>query len=575
MSGARDGVLVDSQTNSRTAAWLPGLRPIAVMFLGFWGLAATLQFAGNAFRAEFNGYPDEAAHFVTLTMVREYIAQGFPTRPFAFAENYYLHYPKVGFGHWPPFFYVCSALWSFPAPHSRAWILAFMALITAATASLVSASLLRAHGWMAAAAIGASFVLVPAVQRETSMVMLETLLALTSFCAAWCFAAYLRSGRALDSLGFGFFASLAILTKGDGWALGLLPLFAILFSRRWKMLQGASFWIAAVPVAILCLPWQFYTLHMTGQGWDQPNPTISYFLSALLRFAGILFRISPVLFILGLVGVAQTVARPFLAGRPVNPLYAAMSALLLSVWLFHSFVPAGVEERRMIMGWAGLIVFVPEGFGFVARLSDRILPVGRWRRLVQGAMAAGLFFACGFAIPVKESYGFSQAAKELLTRSDLRDPVCLVSSNDNGEGMLVSEVALLRPRPERFFLRATKVLSKTDWAGTDYHSFFHSPGEVARALDQLSVGILVLDLNPGQYNFEHHRLIGEMVRDNPGLWKLAGIIRPGTHGDPASGVAIYRRAGATPGAGRIQLDLSGVLNRTLEGNVGKDAKPRP
>ena len=48
---------------------------------------------------------------MTGLMVRDYIAAGFPDSPFRFAENYYLHYPKVAIGHWPPVFYSIQAAW--------------------------------------------------------------------------------------------------------------------------------------------------------------------------------------------------------------------------------------------------------------------------------------------------------------------------------------------------------------------------------------------------------------------------------------------------------------------------------
>lgn len=31
-------------------------------------------------------------------MIRDYIANGFPASPMKFAEEYYVHYPKVAFG---------------------------------------------------------------------------------------------------------------------------------------------------------------------------------------------------------------------------------------------------------------------------------------------------------------------------------------------------------------------------------------------------------------------------------------------------------------------------------------------
>src|ERR1700680_1452483 len=84
----------------------PGLAVPAILFLF---LAIALQYAAGAYRAGFGAYPDEPAHYVTGLMVRDYILHAVGRPPMRFAENYYLHYPAVAFGHWPPVFYVIQA----------------------------------------------------------------------------------------------------------------------------------------------------------------------------------------------------------------------------------------------------------------------------------------------------------------------------------------------------------------------------------------------------------------------------------------------------------------------------------
>jgi hypothetical protein len=45
-------------------------------------------------------------------MVYDYLAGVPKENPLAWAENYYLHYPKVAIGQWPPGYHVMEALWS-------------------------------------------------------------------------------------------------------------------------------------------------------------------------------------------------------------------------------------------------------------------------------------------------------------------------------------------------------------------------------------------------------------------------------------------------------------------------------
>src|SRR5664280_2187093 len=82
----------------------------ALLATGTWallfGVVVLWQSVSGAYRAELAAHADEAAHYVTGLMLRDYAASFFPTSPVRFAEQYYLHYPKVAIGHWPPVFYI-------------------------------------------------------------------------------------------------------------------------------------------------------------------------------------------------------------------------------------------------------------------------------------------------------------------------------------------------------------------------------------------------------------------------------------------------------------------------------------
>jgi predicted secreted protein len=103
----------------------------------FFSAAFFLQQSAHAYRTEIGAEFDDASHYVTGLMVRDYIAQGFPSSPSAFAQSYYAHYPKVGLGHWPPVFYVAEALWMLMFGNSIASVLVLMAVITALIAATI------------------------------------------------------------------------------------------------------------------------------------------------------------------------------------------------------------------------------------------------------------------------------------------------------------------------------------------------------------------------------------------------------------------------------------------------------
>jgi hypothetical protein len=81
------------------------------LFASFLAIVIALQWASGAYQAEFGGYPDEPAHYVTSLMVHDYIVGLHWGSPLQFAVDFYRHYPKVALGHWPPFFYIVQALW--------------------------------------------------------------------------------------------------------------------------------------------------------------------------------------------------------------------------------------------------------------------------------------------------------------------------------------------------------------------------------------------------------------------------------------------------------------------------------
>lgn len=73
-----------------------------------WGVllcvVLTVQAAVGAYTSERSSFSDEAARFMNALLVRDYIREGLHQNPIRFAEAYYLHYPKIAPGMWPPQF---------------------------------------------------------------------------------------------------------------------------------------------------------------------------------------------------------------------------------------------------------------------------------------------------------------------------------------------------------------------------------------------------------------------------------------------------------------------------------------
>ncbi len=69
---------------------------IGSVFCVALALTVFLQWRGNAYAAEWSFNTDEPAHYVTGLLVHDYLTEGFPHNPRAFADNVYVHYCHRG-----------------------------------------------------------------------------------------------------------------------------------------------------------------------------------------------------------------------------------------------------------------------------------------------------------------------------------------------------------------------------------------------------------------------------------------------------------------------------------------------
>ncbi len=547
---SESGVTIRPQSRMPAA---PSLRPVAV-FLFFFAVVVALQIASGAYHAEFSGYPDEPAHYVTSLMVHNYITDLKAVPPLQFAWNFYHHYPKVAFGHWPPVFYAVQAVWMTLFSSSRASIRLELALTTALLAYAVYTEARRWFGWKAAVIAGALTVCLPLVQTYTDEEMSETLLTLLCFWSAIYFIRYLQSERWQDNLGFGIFFSLAVLTKGNGWLLAFIPPVALLLTRKLRLVMRPRFWISALLIALSCLPWQLMTMQVAERGWAASKPSLSYTWSALGQFLLIFIAIpGPVLSALIAIGIVVTVLAPMLR-KPVAARPAVMLALILAVWIFHSLVPAGVEDRKLLIAVPALILFLFAGGIWVADRLPLGNPLARWRRALIAIAAAVVFSFQTFAIPQVRHYGYTEAARFITSIPSSRAATILVSSESGGEGLLVSEIAMDEPHPSRTIIRGTKALADVDWNVSEYRSLFSNPAEVMNYLDQQNVNLVVLDTFAPQTHFLHDRLLKETVQQSARMHLIATFPRASS---PATGqIQIFQRDDAHK-SGNSRLRLPG------------------
>ena len=71
---------------------------------------------------------------VSSLLIVDYLQHGFPGNPLEFAGRYYVHYPKVAIGHWPPLFHSLEAGWMLLVGRNKSSLISLLAILAAITA---------------------------------------------------------------------------------------------------------------------------------------------------------------------------------------------------------------------------------------------------------------------------------------------------------------------------------------------------------------------------------------------------------------------------------------------------------
>ncbi len=546
-----------AQTGEQTASTtvverLAGVARRGLILLALLGLNLSFAYRGGAFRSELSSESDEAAHYITGLMVHDYLAHALGQPPMAYAANYYLHYPKVALGHWPPVFYIMQAAWGFACSPSRNGILGLMAVCTALIAFTLYRMAEREFRTAAGgAAIAALFLCLPLVQAYSAMIMADMVVAMFSLWALVIWIKYLDGGRTRDALWFALAASAAILTKGNGFAVMLMPPLSIVILRRPRMFFQPALWMAGGVIGVLCAPWHIATRNLLVPTM-QFEAGAPFFLMANRYYAAELIKaLGAAIAIFAVIGMVVKAIVPFWRNN-VAPLWSAALALIIGVHLFHAIVPAGTEQRYLLTSLPPALMFMGAGVQWTASRIMVRRPM-RDRAFALAAIIAAAFFAGPFHIPHKRHIGLDEAARDVAQSAADRDAVILCSSNGNGEGIFISELAMREPRPTHIVLRASLTLAASDWNGRDYRPLKTSAGEVNAFLTSIPVGLVVLDRSPGFANWPHQTFL-EQAMHGPD-WQLVRSY-PENAAPEARNIQVYRFTGSHALRAHIRVELS-------------------
>jgi 4-amino-4-deoxy-L-arabinose transferase-like glycosyltransferase len=507
MAGPRETPLDNPPRGTSSRAFVWG----CVYFLVAVAIILQGQFRSGIFTAEFGHFPDEPAHAMTSIFFRDYFAALFPS-PMPFAHNYYLHYPKIAIGIWPPLFYALAGTWLLIFGTSHASFLAFMVTIGAALGTTLSLFVRRAAGPWLGLCSGILLLCLRPLRFGTTTMMVDTTLTLMCLLATLALIRYFKTERFRDALVFGFLTALAMLTKGNANELVLVVLLMLIVLGRYYLLLRKDLYVAGVIVALVGLPWQFLSLYMLNNAALLNSSREPGVLAKATGYLGILFE---QLGLIAVVGAAVfLISRIFRTGGPLEIEMAGAGCLALAVYIFHIFAPVDGPDGRYMMGALPALIFL-----FFTGLFLAARALGPRRSWIAYAAAAILVFAMpgdAWIVTKHDRIGLADAARIL---HDAPNRVILVDADGTAEGAFVVSLALLDHRPEHIVIRSTKLMSDNPWYSLVYHPKLKTPEEVKSVLDRVPVDAVLLDLTRPGWE-QDSALLLRALRSDPVNWRL-------------------------------------------------------
>jgi hypothetical protein len=504
-------------------------------------------------------------------MVHDYVKEMSFSHPMRYAENYYLHYPQVAIGHWPPGFYILTASYMLVFGTSPVSILLCMAIIAAVFAEMIYRIVRADFGaWLGLAAALAVLGL-PAVQKVYDSVLSDILVAILSTGAALVYGKYLESGRYRHALAFALFASMGIMTKGSALHLVMLPPLVVIFAKRYDLLRKASFWLPVVVVGVLCGSWYMLApgvatgFKTNGFDWEYTRHGLVAMPMAMAVAAG---------WGLGIQAVLGVIGRPWPSSTQGSNRRISLIALAIAAVVLSLLVPSGYYARYAFAALPAIALLAVGGAVYLVGWLTSWNAESRRSRAVAVAVLLVPWLVATVRIPQKESEGYRNVAAFFNQHPELNDHVILAAADGISDHEAVVEFALAEDRPGHVVLRSMKTLARSDWRGRGYQLLLNTREEVTRWLDEVPVGIVLFERSYSpEKEPKHYPLLDAAVRGMPEDWECIArfdrVIRGERYPDA---IEVYRRVGYHRDRDSvIKLDMSHTLGRSIEVSTSDEA----
>jgi len=494
-------------------------RALVTVLLGLFFLSITCglhYYRGDAVK-QFSDFNDESSHFLTGVLIRDYALHGLPGNPLRFAKDFYLHYPKIAFGSWPPLFHMVLGAWMLVLPATRFSAILLVNVTTAVfgvTAAIVARRLFAAP---VAAAVGLAAMLAPITQQWDGIIQADTLYAVFSVACAYCFAAWLADGNRGSLCFFSLTFLAALATKNNALFLGITLPAMVLLTRKFGILRRKDIWLALLPGVVFCGVWQYFTLPFVRNNLLHDTTlaeSVVGYLDQTVHLAWIGF----LPFILWSVG--KRIAMPVLRGQAVAAWDAASIGVVAGAYLFHAALPHSVNGRYLLPALVALLLFT-------AQALEDLFAMAAWRQLPGGARTVAIAVllvapeALGaFSVAPELPYGYAGLAQQIEEQCPAaRCPSILISASFGAEGMMVAELAVRERRPGHYLIRATKILQERAGANNHQRELVHGdPRQMEQYFEELPIRLVVISDDGDTEPAATHDALNSIIQQNRAAW---------------------------------------------------------
>lgn len=473
----------------------------------------------EAWAAGFSG-ADEPAHFLNSWFVAQYLQQALGSDPMGFAAEYYLHYPKISIGHWPPAFYALLSPFLLIFPASPETAFALNLLISSLPALFAAMLLSRLDRPAIALACALAVSLTPVAVEGYSFFMLDQAIAAAALGATILWLSHAERPRPWKGLGFALISAAAVLIKGNAWLLLFVPPIHLLLTGHWQLLRSPWPWLAGLLAALIVGPWYWLTAGISADGFNYA-PGLEYAWQAL-RFNGAALFAN--------LGLALPLALWALVrgwrGRKDAPqswnMVAGCAALAAATLLIQSLVPVDLDARYMAPALPPLLILAFLG------LSD-LLPRHRYPALLLGTF---LILLPGIAHLAwrepKIDLRLGEAAAALASPSP---SAWVIDGTSGAEGAFIAAMAVRDPALQSYAIRSSRLLAESDFMGAEYKLAAAAPAEILARLETLGVNGIVLARIGNQPAFPHSALLRQALASPASPYRLVAALphrnRPG------------------------------------------------